>query len=95
MTDQPGREPEGRLPARRPPSEPAPAERFSAPREAHVSELTPERAAKIVAQTSSARMAGFIATLVVVLFVIVYYFYELGAPGQLRALSRAERQGHR
>ena len=80
MTDQPGREPEGRLPARRPPSEPAPAERFSAPREAHVSELTPERAAKIVAQTSSARIAGFIATLVVVLFVIVYYFYELGAP---------------
>jgi len=80
MTDQPGREPEQRLPARRPPSEPAPAERFSAPPSAHPAELSPERAASIVRQSSSARWIGFLAVIVVVLFVVIYYFYELGAP---------------
>ncbi len=84
MTEPPGREPEARLPARRPPSEPAPApvtaDRFSAPASAHVNELTPERAAKIVQQSASARTVGLLATIVVVLFVIGYYFYELGAP---------------
>ena len=48
MTDQPGREPEQRLPARRPPSEPVPAERFSAPPSAHPRPLSAERAAQIV-----------------------------------------------
>ena len=83
MTDQtnpPGRTPDSRLPARRPPSEPAPVERFTAPRTAHVNELTPERAAKIVEQSASARMVALLASLIVVLFVILYYFYELGAP---------------
>lgn len=80
MTDQPGREPEQRLPARRPPSEVAPAERFSAPETAHQPALSPERAAKIVSQSASARWVGFLVTCVVVLFVIIYYFYEVGAP---------------
>jgi mono/diheme cytochrome c family protein/plastocyanin len=80
MTDQPGREPEQRLPARRPPSEPAPTRRFAAPPTAHKFELTPERAAKIVRQSSNARWIGFLATAIVVLFVVLYYFYELGAP---------------
>jgi mono/diheme cytochrome c family protein/plastocyanin len=80
MTDQPGREPEQRLPARRPPSEPAPVERFSAPPAAHKFELSPARAAGIVRQSSNARWIGFLATAVVVLFVVLYYFYELGAP---------------
>jgi mono/diheme cytochrome c family protein len=43
--------------------------------------LTPERAAQVVKQSGSARWVGFLAVLVVVLFVIVYYFYELGVPG--------------
>ncbi|MCI0345937.1 MAG: cupredoxin domain-containing protein [Chloroflexi bacterium] len=83
MTDQPnqpGRTPDSRLPARRPPSEPAPVDRFTAPRTAHVNELTPERAAKIVEQSASARVVGLLASLIVVLFTIIYYFYELGAP---------------
>ncbi|MHB8398159.1 MAG: cupredoxin domain-containing protein [Candidatus Limnocylindrales bacterium] len=80
MTDQPGR-PEEQLPARRPDAVPAPAERFTAPPSAHAFELTPERAAGIVRQTANARWVGFLAILVVVLFVIVYYFYELGVPG--------------
>jgi mono/diheme cytochrome c family protein/plastocyanin len=80
MTDQPGREPEQRLPARRRPSEPAPVGRFSAPPAAHKFELSPARAAGIVRQSSNARWVGFLATGVVVLFVVLYYFYDLGAP---------------
>jgi mono/diheme cytochrome c family protein/plastocyanin len=80
MTDQPRREPEQRLPARRPPSEPAPVGRFSAAPTAHKFELTPERAARIVRQSSNARWIGFLAVAVVVLFVVLYYFYELGSP---------------
>jgi mono/diheme cytochrome c family protein/plastocyanin len=85
MTDQPGQPPEQppaqRLPARRPDAQPAPAERFSAPASAHAFELTPERAAGIVRQSANARWVGFLATMIVVLFVILYYFYELGIPG--------------
>jgi plastocyanin/mono/diheme cytochrome c family protein len=96
MTDQPGREPEQRLPARRPPSEPAPAERFSAPPSAHRNDLTPERAAQIVRQSSSARWIGFLTVLVVVLFVVAYYFYELvGLPfvtNQPRLLAEGDAQ---
>jgi len=83
MTEQNGRPPEERLPAPRPSSAPVPAERFSAPPSAHRNDLTPERAAKIVRQSASARWVGFIAVLVVALFTIVYYFYEVGLPGGL------------
>jgi len=90
MTDQPGRqpvprrpvsEPERQLPVPRPSTDVAPAERFSAPPNAHAFSLSPERAAQIVRQSASARWVGFLATLVVVIFVILYYFYELGVPG--------------
>ena len=80
MTDQSGREPEQRLPARRPPSEAAPAARFSAPESAHPPELSPERAAKIVSQSASARWVGFLVVCVTILFMTIYYFYEVGAP---------------
>jgi mono/diheme cytochrome c family protein/plastocyanin len=83
MTDQPGRPPEERLPAPRPSSAPVPAERFAAPPSAHRNDLTPERAAKIVRQSANARWAGFLAVTIVGLFVIGYYFYELGLPGGL------------
>jgi mono/diheme cytochrome c family protein len=96
MSDEPGREPEQRLPARRPPSEVAPAERFSAPPAAHRSDLTPERAAKIVRQSANARWIGFLSVLVVVIFVIVYYFYELiGIPfvtNEARLIAQDETQ---
>ncbi len=85
MTDTPGRAPEGpepeqRLPATRPPVTPAPVERFTAPPALRKFELTPERAAQVVKQSSSARWVGFLASVIVILFVALYWFYELGAP---------------
>jgi mono/diheme cytochrome c family protein/plastocyanin len=88
MTDESGDRPEGQserqLPARREPTEPAPArsaERFTAPRQVrNVGGLTSERAAKIVRQSGDARWVAFLAVVIIALFVIVYYFYELGVP---------------
>jgi mono/diheme cytochrome c family protein/plastocyanin len=85
MTDQPGRQHEERLPATRPSSAPAPASRFSAPPSAHKHDLSPERAARIVRQSANARWVGFLAVTIVALFVIGYYFYEVGLPGGLSA----------
>lgn len=87
MTDQTGR-PDGRperpLPARRPdsPSVPArPVERFTSPRQTRaINGLTTERAAKIVRQSGDARWVAFLGVVIVALFVIVYYFYEMGVP---------------
>jgi plastocyanin len=83
MTDQPGPEPEQRLPARRPEAEPPAVERFDAPPTAHSFELTPERASRIVRASADARFVGFLAVVFIGLFVILYYFYELGFPGGL------------
>ena len=80
MTEQPGPEPEERLPAPRPETPAAPVERFSSPPGTRKFELTPERSAQIVRQSSNARWVGFLAVVVVVLFVAIYWFYELGAP---------------
>ena len=88
MTDQSGDRPEGpserRLPARREPTETAPtrsAERFNAPRQVrNVGGLTSERAAKIVRQSGDARWVAFLGVVIIALFVIIYYFYELGVP---------------
>ena len=88
MTDQPGGRPDGRperpLPARRPSGEDAPGrsvERFTAPRQTRaIAGLTSERAAKIVRQSGDARWVAFLGLVIVALFVIVYYFYELGLP---------------
>ena len=86
MTDQPGRpddDAQERLPAPRPSSAPVPASRFSAPPSARRNDLTPERTGRIVRQSANARWLGFLAVVIVSLFVIVYYFYELGVPGGL------------
>jgi mono/diheme cytochrome c family protein/plastocyanin len=95
MTDQPGREPEQRLPATRPASEQVPAaraDRFTAPPSVHATGgLTPERAAKIVRQSGNARWVAFLAVSIVSLFVIVYYFYEVGPPFGI-AQSRLDAQ---
>ncbi|HXG26477.1 MAG TPA: c-type cytochrome [Candidatus Binatia bacterium] len=82
--DRPERRPE-RLPARRPAGEVAPGaapsrdvERFTAPRQTRaIGGLTPERAAKIVRQSGDARWVAFLGLVIVALFVIVYYFYQL------------------
>ena len=83
-TGRPGDEPERRLPARRPPSEPVPTrpvERFTASRQVrNIGGLTSERAAKIVRQSGDARWVAFLGVAIVALFVILYYFYELGVP---------------
>jgi plastocyanin/mono/diheme cytochrome c family protein len=90
MTDTPGPGPEGelpvepepeqRLPAVRPPVEPAPVERFTSTPSTRQFELTPERAAQVVRSSSNARWVGFLAVVVVILFVAIYWFYELGLP---------------
>src|SRR6187431_1860267 len=83
MTDQPGRPPEERLPAPVPTSAPVTASRFSAPPSARRNDLTPERTGRIVRQSANARWIGFLAVVIVSLFIIGYYFYELGVPGGL------------
>jgi mono/diheme cytochrome c family protein/plastocyanin len=91
MTDQPGQGPEQRLPVPREPADVTPAERFTAPPQAHAFGLTPERAAKIVRQSSNARWVAFLAVTLIALFVILYYFYELGVPGVANT-SRMEKE---
>jgi mono/diheme cytochrome c family protein/plastocyanin len=81
MAETPGREPEQRLPIPRPPAEPAPVERFTSPPSARAFELTPERAAQVVRQSSNARWVGFLVTVIVALFIAIYWFYELGPLG--------------
>jgi len=81
MADPPGREPEQRLPVPRPSAEPAPVERFTSPPSARSFELTPERAAQVVRQSSNARWVGFLVTVVIAIFVAIYWFYELGPLG--------------
>ena len=85
MTDEPGRpdDPGERLPATRPSSAPVPSARFSAPASARRNDLTPERTGRIVRQSANARWIGFLAVVIVSLFIIGYYFYELGVPGGL------------
>jgi mono/diheme cytochrome c family protein/plastocyanin len=82
-TNRPGG-PERNLPAPRPEGDALPArpvERFTAPRQTRaIGGLTAERSAKIVRQSGDARWVAFLGLVVVALFVIVYYFYELGVP---------------
>jgi len=89
MTDQPGRPPEERLFAPVPMLAPVTTERFTAPPSTRRNDLTPERAAKIVRQSANARWVAFLAVTIVGLFVMAYYFYELGLPGNL-SQSRLE-----
>jgi mono/diheme cytochrome c family protein/plastocyanin len=95
MTDEPGREPEPtgsepetRLPATRPEPTLPTADRFSSPPSARSFELTPERSARIVRASADARFVAFLAVVIVGLFVMIYYFYELGLPGGIGPQSR-------
>jgi mono/diheme cytochrome c family protein/plastocyanin len=90
MSDEPGLEPEQRLPVPRPPAEPAPVERFTGPPQTRSVELTPERAAQVVRQSSNARWVGFLAVVIVVLFVAIYWFYELAPLGFMDARLDSE-----
>jgi mono/diheme cytochrome c family protein/plastocyanin len=81
VSDTSGREPEERLPVPRPPAEVAPVERFTSPPSVRAVELTPERAAQVVRQSSNARWVGFLGVVIVILFITVYWFYELAPLG--------------
>ena len=74
-------EPEERLPVPRPPAEVAPVERFTSAPSVRAVELTPERAAQVVRQSSNARWVGFLGVVVVILFIAIYWFYELAPLG--------------
>ena len=59
----------------------APAdERFSAGAQAHTVGLSEERVAKIVRQSGNARMYAFLAALFLVLFIPIYWLYDIGLP---------------
>jgi mono/diheme cytochrome c family protein/plastocyanin len=73
-------DPQQRLPATRPQEDEAPVERFTAAPSVLKVDLPPERAAQIVRQSSNARWVSFLAVVIVVLFVALYWFYELGGP---------------
>ncbi|MBA2555954.1 MAG: c-type cytochrome [Chloroflexi bacterium] len=66
-------------------------ERFYAGDSAHTVGLSEERAAGIVRQSGNARSVAFLATLVIVLFVPLYWFYDLGFPG-VAGTSRLENE---
>ena len=60
------------------------ADRFTAvPSIKATAGLTPQRSAGIVRQSSAARWVGFLTVVFVSLFVVGYWFYELGAPAGL------------
>ena len=56
------------------------AVRFSAGEQAHTVGLTEERATQIVKQSSNGRMIAFLATLLIVLFIPLYWLYDIGLP---------------
>ena len=60
---------------------PAPVERFTSPPSVRAVELTPERAAQVVRQSSNARWVGFLGVVIVILFIAIYWFYELAPLG--------------
>jgi mono/diheme cytochrome c family protein/uncharacterized cupredoxin-like copper-binding protein len=74
-------EPEGVV-APREPSAPVPIEpeRFDAGEQVHTVGLTEERAAEIVQQSSNARTVAFLFVLLFVLFIPIYWLYDIGLP---------------
>ncbi|CAN5631391.1 hypothetical protein BH23CHL7_BH23CHL7_15050 [soil metagenome] len=57
-----------------------PADRFYAGDQAHTVGLTEERTGQIVRQSSNARTAAFLGTLFLVLFIPLYWIYDIGLP---------------
>lgn len=83
---------ESDLPAR---PESSVGERFSAGEQAHTVGLTEERAAKIVKQSGNARMVAFLGVLFLVLFIPIYWLYDIGLPvigNQGRLADEAQQQ---
>ena len=55
-------------------------ERFSAGPRMHSVGLTEERSAQVVRQSGNARNIGFLAVLIVSIFIPIYWFYDIGVP---------------
>jgi mono/diheme cytochrome c family protein/plastocyanin len=82
-TSEPTEASQERLPATIP-AQTLSADRFTAPPSVRaVAGLTPQRSAGIVRQSAAARWVGFLTVIFVSLFIVGYWFYELGAPGGL------------
>jgi len=62
------------------PASTQPADRFYAGDQAHTVGLTEERSGQIVRQSGNARMAAFLAALFLVLFIPLYWIYDIGLP---------------
>ena len=76
-------EPEGVVAPREPSlpaASPTDVDRFAAGEQTHTVGLTEERAAQIVRQTSNAKMIAFLATLIFVVFIPLYWLYDIGLP---------------
>jgi mono/diheme cytochrome c family protein len=54
--------------------------RFTAGEQAHTVGLTEERAAQVVRQSGNARMIAFLGVLIFVLFIPIYWLYDIGLP---------------
>jgi mono/diheme cytochrome c family protein/plastocyanin len=91
----PGEAAEERLPATIPQAQ-LTADRFTAaPPVKAIAGLTPQRSAGIVRQSAAARWVGFLTVVFVSLFIVGYWFYELGAPAGIskpRLVSEIEAQ---
>jgi plastocyanin/mono/diheme cytochrome c family protein len=72
------------------------ADRFNAtPSVKATAGLTPQRSAGIVRQSAAARWVGFLTVIFVSLFIVGYWFYELGAPAGIstpRLATEVEQQ---
>jgi len=70
------------------------ADRFSAGDQAHTVGLSEERAAAVVRQSGNARMVAFLGALLVVLFIPLYWLYDIGLPviGMEGRLTAEEQQ---
>lgn len=72
-----------------------PGERFYAGDQAHTVGLDEGRSAQIVRQSSNARFAAFLGALILVLFIPIYWIYDIGIPplgmsGRLSAEEQAQ-----
>jgi len=81
LTPRPS-EPEGVIAPRESslPATPATDDRFAAGEQTHTVGLTEERAAQIVRQSSNAKMIAFLAVLIFVVFIPLYWLYDIGLP---------------
>ncbi|MGI8928134.1 MAG: c-type cytochrome [Candidatus Limnocylindrales bacterium] len=82
LTPRPS-EPEGVVSPREPSLPATPStdvERFAAGEQTHTVGLTEERSAQIVRQTSNSKMIAFLAVLIFVVFIPLYWLYDIGLP---------------